>query len=129
MMSQQHVRRLDLQALGRVDQRRDGAAGVDEEARTALAVGEKIRVRQKLLVKRSLNDHRQILPCCERRRRPQAPRLAAPACWHAVKTGAKALLVQAKSNRTNDRLKYTRAYRIRFSVFSTSRATIGSFVP
>ena len=43
--------------------------------------------------------------------------------------GAKTQLVQSKSNRTNDRLKYTRAYRTRLSVFSTSEATIGSFVP
>ena len=57
VMGEQHVRRRQPQALGGVDQRLDGTAGVDEERRAALAVGDEVGVRQELGIAGRLDDH------------------------------------------------------------------------
>ena len=61
MVGEQHVRRLEAEAIGRLDQRLDRAAGVDEEGRTALTVGDEEGVRDELRVERALDDHAAIL--------------------------------------------------------------------
>ena len=44
-------------AFGRLDQGLDGAAGVDEEGGTAVAVGQQVGVRHELGVGGGLDDH------------------------------------------------------------------------
>ena len=50
VMGEQHVARLQAQALGAVEQRLDRTAGVDEQRLSALAVGHEIRVGHELRV-------------------------------------------------------------------------------
>ena len=67
-MGEQHVRRLEAETLGRLDQRLDGPAGVDEEGRAALAVGDEEGVRDELRMGGALDDHAGH-PCTIGRRR------------------------------------------------------------
>jgi hypothetical protein len=69
VVGEQHVRRLEPGALGRLDQGRHRAAGVDEERRPSLAVGHQVGVGHELGVAGGLDEHGAILT----RTRPAPP--------------------------------------------------------
>ncbi len=60
VVGEQHVRGLDPEALGSLDQWRDRPAGVDEEGRAALAVGHQIGVGEELRMHGALDEHRAM---------------------------------------------------------------------
>ena len=57
VVGEQHVRGSKPEPVGRLDQRLDRAAGVDEERRAPLTVGEQIGIRDELRMAGALEDH------------------------------------------------------------------------